>query len=74
MKWLKRIRNHPTVWQGLRYLLPFFAILIALLTQGFLQLIIPKEADFPYAFFYLIAAFVSAWYGGYIHQAPLPVC
>ena len=30
-----------------------------------LQAILPKGADFPYAFFYLIAVFVVAWRSGY---------
>ena len=40
-----------------------------MLAQGILQRYIPKGIDFPYAFFYLIAAFVSAWYGGYVPGA-----
>jgi PAS domain S-box-containing protein len=38
----------------------------ALLAQGGLQHYLPKHSDFPFAFFYLIAAFASAWYGGYV--------
>ncbi len=48
-----------------RYLLPFGAILAALLTQGAVALVVPKGFDFPYAFFYLIAVFAVAWFGGY---------
>ena len=40
-----------------------------LVNPGALQRLVPKESDFPYAFFYLIAAFVSAWYGGYVPGA-----
>ena len=66
---INRIRTHPAVRHVLRYALPFFAILAALLGQGILQRIVPREIDFPYAFFYLIATFVSAWYGGYVPGA-----
>ncbi len=48
-----------------RYSLPVITIFGAMLTQGILQRYVPRGVDFPYAFFYLIAAFVSAWYGGY---------
>jgi signal transduction histidine kinase/ActR/RegA family two-component response regulator len=50
----------------IRYILPFAAILAAMLAQGIVALAVPKGADFPYAFFYLIAVFAVAWYGGYI--------
>lgn len=50
---------------ALRYGLPFVSIVGALCLQGALQHILPKGHDFPYAFLYLLAAFVSAWYGGY---------
>jgi signal transduction histidine kinase/ActR/RegA family two-component response regulator len=50
----------------IRYILPFAAILIALLLQGAVSLAVPKGADFPYAFFYLLAVFIVAWYGGYV--------
>jgi signal transduction histidine kinase/CheY-like chemotaxis protein len=48
-----------------RYLLPFGAIIAALLTQGAVSQVVPKGVDFPYAFFYLIAVFAVAWFGGY---------
>ena len=51
--------------QALPYALPFVSVLAALLLQLGLQQILPAKADFPYAFFYLVAAFASAWYGGY---------
>ena len=47
----------------IRYILPFAAILAALLTQGAVALAVPKGVDFPYAFFYLMAVFAVAWYG-----------
>jgi len=49
----------------IRCVLPFGAILAALLAQGVVALVVPKGFDFPYPFFYLIAVFVVAWYGGY---------
>ena len=45
--------------------LPLISIVAALLAQAAIQQIIPGQVDFPYAFFYLIAAFASAWFGGY---------
>jgi signal transduction histidine kinase/ActR/RegA family two-component response regulator len=53
----------------IRYLLPFAAIIAALLTQGALSLVVPKGVDFPYAFFYLVAVFAVAWFGGYVPGA-----
>ncbi len=49
-----------------RALLPVVAIVTALLCQGLLQALLPKGRDFPYAFFYLIAILVVAWWGGYL--------
>src|SRR6266699_3625362 len=54
---------------ALPFVLPLVSIAAALIAQGALQQIVPKGIDFPYAFFYLIAAFVSAWYGGYLSGA-----
>jgi signal transduction histidine kinase/PAS domain-containing protein/ActR/RegA family two-component response regulator len=48
-----------------RYSLPVILTIAALLLQGILQKLLPRDFDFPFAFFYLVAAFVSAWYGGY---------
>jgi signal transduction histidine kinase/CheY-like chemotaxis protein len=48
-----------------RIVSPVAAIALALLSQGVVQAILPKGADFPYAFFYLIAVFVVAWRSGY---------
>lgn len=42
------------------------AIVLVLATQAVLQLVIPERLDFPYAFLYLIAVFVLAWWGGYV--------
>lgn len=47
-------------------LLPPAAIAGALLTQGALQMMLPKTIDFPYALLYLMAIFVVAWWGGYM--------
>jgi PAS domain S-box-containing protein len=52
-----------------RYSLPFIGVALSLLLQGLLQHYLPKNTDFPFAFFYLVAAFVSAWYGGYVPGA-----
>jgi len=49
-----------------RYSLPVLTLGGAVLLQAILQSLLPKNIDFPYAFFYLVAAFVSAWYGGYV--------
>ena len=51
----------PTV----RYLLPFVAIGVVLVTQFGVAFFVPKGADFPYVFFYLIAIFATAWVRGY---------
>jgi signal transduction histidine kinase/CheY-like chemotaxis protein len=48
-----------------RYLLPFGAMMGALLAQAAVARVVPKGVDFPYAFFYLIAVFGVAWFGGY---------
>ena len=53
----------------IRYLLPFAAIIAAMLTQGAVSLVVTKGVDFPYAFFYLLAVFAVAWYGGYVPGA-----
>ena len=53
----------------LRYLLPLVAITAAVLMQLLLMRFIPKSAQFPYAFFYLIAVFIVAWFGSYIPGA-----
>src|ERR1700730_16208728 len=48
-----------------RYLLPFLAITLALITQAGIAKILPPGTDFPYAFLYLIAIFAVAWFCGY---------
>ncbi len=48
-----------------RILSPFIGIALALVLQGAIQALLSKGADFPYAFFYLIAIFVVAWRSGY---------
>ena len=49
-----------------RYLLPFVTLAIAILIQVSIAHFVPKNADFPYVFFFLLAVFVTAWVGGYI--------
>jgi signal transduction histidine kinase/ActR/RegA family two-component response regulator len=55
----------PITSRYIRYLLPFGAIVAALLTQGAVALVVPKGFDFPYAFLYLLAVFAVAWFAGY---------
>lgn len=66
--WLERLRRslffEPKSTLG-RYMLPFAAVFSGLMIQFLLSLVISKERDFPYAFFYLFAIFVVAWFGGY---------
>jgi PAS domain S-box-containing protein len=57
MKWTRSI---------LRYALPFLSIAGAMAVQVIVQHFVPAGYDFPFAFFYLVAAIVSAWYGGYV--------
>jgi signal transduction histidine kinase/ActR/RegA family two-component response regulator len=59
----------PIRSRHIRYLLPFGAIVAAMLAQGAVSLVVAKGVDFPYAFFYLVAVFVVAWYGGYVPGA-----
>jgi PAS domain S-box-containing protein len=65
----RKWRHSAVIRYTVRYTLPFFSILTALLAQGALQQILTKGTDFPYAFFYLLAAFASAWFGGYVPGA-----
>src|SRR5690242_17453952 len=69
MRLVKRIWKHRVFRGVARYSLPFLSILAALLTQGVIQHLVPPGTDFPYAFFYLLAAFACAWYGGYLSGA-----
>jgi PAS domain S-box-containing protein len=59
--WFQTHRDSRTF----RYSLPLLGILAALLLQWAVASFLPKNQDFPYAFFYLIAVFASAWLGGY---------
>src|SRR5215813_8842673 len=63
--------NHfsPLTSAPVRYALPFAGILLALTLQWTLSLIVPVRIDFPYAFFYLVAIFAAAWFGGYVPGA-----
>src|SRR5262249_55944193 len=62
-KFFRALRK--AAWYGL----PFLSVIGALIAQGVLQNVLPKGSDFPYAFFYLMAAFACAWYGGYVSGA-----
>lgn len=55
--------------RSLWYLFPLVAVLAAFTAHITLAHFIAKRTDFPYAFFYLIAVFVTAWYAGYIPGA-----
>jgi PAS domain S-box-containing protein len=48
-----------------RYLLPFVTLLIAICIQATIAHFVAKNVDFPYALFFLVAIFVTAWIGGY---------
>ena len=52
-----------------RYLLPLLMITAAIVVQMVIARFVPKKADFPYVFFYLIAISVTAWFGGYVPGA-----
>ena len=49
-----------------RYLLPFVTLLIAIGIQAAISVFVPKTVDFPYTLFFLLAVFVTAWFGGYV--------
>src|SRR3984957_8972732 len=50
----------------IRYLLPLGTLVIAICVQAAIAVFVPKQVDFPYVFFFLIAIFVTAWIGGYV--------
>jgi PAS domain S-box-containing protein len=52
-----------------RYVLPFATLLIAICIQFAIALLVPKTVDFPYVLFFLLAIFVTAWFGGYLPGA-----
>ncbi len=52
-----------------RYLLPFVALLGAIGIQATIAVFVPKNVDFPYTLFFLLAIFVTAWIGGYVPGA-----
>jgi PAS domain S-box-containing protein len=52
-----------------RYLLPVLMMVAAIGVQVVVSWFVPKHTDFPYVFFYLIAIFVTAWFGGYMPGA-----
>ncbi len=58
---LWKLEGSPTF----RYLLPFVAILMALLTHAAITPLVSKSKDFPFALFYLVAVIAAAWWGGY---------
>ncbi len=62
---ISRRRHSPLA----RYLFPFLAIALVLCVQFAVSSIVPKERDFPYALFYLIAIGAVAWLAGYVPGA-----
>ncbi len=52
-----------------RYLLPFVTIAAAIGVQFLIAQFVPKQVDFPYVLFFLLAIFVTAWFGGYVPGA-----
>ena len=54
----------PRLSTFVRYSMPFGAIAAALATQFAVMSALPKGFDFPYPFFYLVAVFATAWFGG----------
>ncbi|HTW66884.1 MAG TPA: ATP-binding protein [Bryobacteraceae bacterium] len=60
----ERLLNQPG--PVVRYLLPFVTLLIAIGVQAGISVFVPKKVDFPYAIFFLVAIFATAWIGGYV--------
>jgi signal transduction histidine kinase/ActR/RegA family two-component response regulator len=60
----ERLLNQPGPL--VRYLLPFATLLIAICIQAGISQFVPKNVDFPYTIFFLVAIFVTAWIGGYV--------
>ena len=48
-----------------RYLLPILTLIVAVGIQLLISLFVPAKVDFPYVFLFLLAIFVTAWFGGY---------
>ncbi len=49
-----------------RYLLPVGTLFVAICVQLVVAQFVRKGVDFPYTLFFLIAIFVTAWFGGYV--------
>ncbi len=54
----------PKLSRLVRYSIPFGAIAVSLVVQFAMTKALPKGFDFPYPFLYLIAVFLTAWFGG----------
>jgi signal transduction histidine kinase/ActR/RegA family two-component response regulator len=63
---MKKVMWKPYRSTLVRCLLPIVAVVIAIMLQVILTHLLPKHAQFPYAFFYLIGVFAVAWYAGYV--------
>jgi PAS domain S-box-containing protein len=66
-RFIESIFNEPRPL--VRYLLPFLTIIAAVGVQFGIASFVPKHVDFPYVFFFLIAVFITAWFGGYMPGA-----
>jgi PAS domain S-box-containing protein len=62
-RFIERIFSEPRPL--VRYLLPFLTMIVAVGMQFVIALFVPKQVDFPYVFLFLLAVFVTAWFGGY---------
>ncbi len=61
----------PRLWafrtsRWFRYSLPVLSVFFALCAQFLVALWVGPKSNFPFAFFYLMAAFVTAWVGGFV--------
>ncbi len=66
MKLHRAVTRYLSAAPVVRYLLPVSTVVAALLLNVVTIWMLPRGSDFPYAFYYLIAVFVAAWYGGYL--------
>jgi signal transduction histidine kinase/CheY-like chemotaxis protein len=66
-RFFSRLLNQPG--PIVRYLLPVITLVFAIAIQSAIALFVPKHVDFPYVLFFLLAVFVTAWFGGYVPGA-----
>ena len=65
-------RFRSSAW--FRWLLPLISILAATILHILTALIVGIKNDFPFAFYYLIGVFATAWVGGPIPGVIACVC